>query len=167
MCAYRTDGKTRAFDATPNGPGQLVGRGTELRPPESLGPSPGACLFPPPLRLSSPPSSDQYWLLITEDSMLVLSLSYLFFHFQKPPLFHSCANCSEGVCVDLFTPLHVSQAAFFRRFPTHSARMRQQAYTRLLKCVQQDKTISLEKQHLINPEHNNALSHFSGFIPVI
>lgn len=87
MCACRTDGKTRSFDVTPNGPGQLVGRGTEQRPPEGLGPSPGACLFPPPLSLSSPPSSDQYWLLITEDSMLVLSFPYLSFYFRNLPSF--------------------------------------------------------------------------------
>lgn len=46
-------------------------------------------------------------------------------------------------------------------------RMRQQAHTRLLKCVQQDKTTSLKKQLLINPEHINASPYFRGFIPVI
>lgn len=80
MCAYRTDGKIRPFDVFPDGPGQLVGRGTEQRPPESWGPSPGACWFPPPLSLSSPPSSDQYWVLITEDSVVVPSLSHLLSH---------------------------------------------------------------------------------------
>lgn len=85
----------------------------------------------------------------------------------KPSFLHNGADYSYKVCVNLFTPLHVSHRAFLSRFATHSAQMRQQAYTRLLKCVQQDKTISLKKQHLINPEHNNASPHFSGFIPVI
>lgn len=133
MCACRTDGKTRSFDVTPNGPGQLVGRGTEQRPPEGLGPSPGACLFPPPLSRSSLPSSDQYWLLITEDSMLALSFLYLSFYFKKPPFFHNCA--SYKVCMNLFTPLHVSHRAFLSRFATHCSNASTGLYKALEMCA--------------------------------
>lgn len=80
MRAGQMEMETGAFDATPNGPGPARrGRGTEPGPPEALGPSPGACWFPPPLSPSSPPSSDQYRLLITDDSELLLAFSYLFF----------------------------------------------------------------------------------------
>lgn len=79
MCALRTDGKIRPFDVSSDGPGQPVAGGTEQRPPESWGPNPGAASVPPPLSLSSPRSSDQYRLLITANSQLVL-FSHLRFH---------------------------------------------------------------------------------------
>ena len=115
MCAYRTDGKMRPFDVTPDGPGSLVGRGTEQRPPESWAPSPGACSFPPPFSLSSPPSSDQYWVLITEDSMVVLSFSHLRSHFCfswfcNLWLYHVIASqygSRTELCVDLSATFYV------------------------------------------------------------
>lgn len=95
MCAFRTDGKIRPFDVSPDGSGQLVARGTELRPPESWGPNPGAASFPPPLSLSSPRSSDQYRLLITENSVLVL-FSHLRFHFSFAWFSNLCHRSAIG-----------------------------------------------------------------------
>lgn len=92
MCAFRTDGKIRPFDVSPDGRGQLVATGTELRPPESWGPNPGAASLPPPLSLSSPRSSDQYTLLITANSMVFLS-SHLCFHFSFAWFSNHC-HCS-------------------------------------------------------------------------
>lgn len=96
VCAFRTDGKIRPFDVSPHGPGQLVARGTEQRPPESWGLSPGACSFPPPLSLSSSHSSDQYRVLITEDSMVVLSFSHLLFHFSFAWFYNLCLCSAIG-----------------------------------------------------------------------
>jgi len=77
VCAYGTDARRRPFDVSPDGPGQLAGE-EQSRGHQRVGPpSPGACSFPPPLSLPSPSSSDQYRVLITKDSTVVLPFSHL------------------------------------------------------------------------------------------
>lgn len=113
--------KDKTLWCIPDGPGQLVGRGTEQRPHESWGPGPGACSFPPPLSLSSPPYCDQYWVLITEDSVVVLSSShllsyFLFSGFYNLCLHHAAAIYSNWVCVDVCAPSHILATHFVQAF---------------------------------------------------
>lgn len=94
MCAFRTDGKIKPFDVSPNGRGRLVAAGTELRPPESWGPKPWGRFFSSP---SQPVLPSLLWSIQTPNhweqhgSPLLSSLLSLFLCmvFQPlPPLCH-------------------------------------------------------------------------------
>lgn len=76
VSAARPDRGIRPFDESPNGPGQLAGA-EQRRSHQRVGVRAPGPVFSLPLSDSLPfTSSDQYWLLITKDSMVVPSFSH-------------------------------------------------------------------------------------------
>lgn len=96
-----------------------------------FGSKPWGLFVPSPSQPVFPSLSDQYWLLITDDSMLALSVSYLFLYFQNPPSFTNvqiAATRFAWLCLHLCTFVTEYFSADFRHTP-----MRQQAHTRLIR----------------------------------